>query len=141
VSRPPRPTADRDSAFFWEGVEAGELRIQRCTACNALRHPPGPMCPGCHGFGWDWIVSAGRGAVHSFVVHHHPPVPGFEPPFVVALVELDEGTRLVANLDGVAPEAVVVGLPVAVEFVRVPGEDGWTLPRFRPAQAGGSGPA
>lgn len=135
MSRPPRPTADRDSAFFWEGIEAGELRIQRCTACNALRHPPGPMCPGCHGLGWDWIVSAGRGVVHSFVVHHHPPVPGFEPPFVVALVELSEGTRLVANLGGIAPEAVEVDLPVTVEFVRVPGEDGWTLPRFRPVDA------
>jgi len=136
VSRPPRPTADRDSAFFWEGVEAGELRIQRCTACRALRHPPGPMCPGCHGLDWDWAVSAGRGTVHSFVVHHHPPVPGFEPPFVVALVELDEGTRLVANLGGIAPAAVEVGLPVVVEFVRVEGADGWALPRFRPAEPG-----
>lgn len=133
MARPPRPTADRDSAFFWEGLEAGELRIQRCTACHALRHPPGPMCPGCHGLSWDWVVSGGRGTVHSFVVHHHPPIPGFEPPFVVALVDLAEGTRLVANLAGIAPDAVEVGLPVEVEFVRVEGEDGWTLPRFRPA--------
>lgn len=137
MERPPRPTWDRDSAFFWEGLEAGELRVQRCTTCRELRHPPVPMCPGCHSFERDWIVSAGRGAIYSFVVHHHPPIPGLEPPCVIALVALDEGTRLVANVTGIAPEDVEVGLRVAVEFQRIEGEDGWTLPRWRPIEDGG----
>ncbi|NNL64609.1 MAG: hypothetical protein HKP30_00055 [Myxococcales bacterium] len=132
MARPPRPTRDRDSAFFWEGLEADELRVQRCMACNALRHPPGPLCPGCHSFDWDWIVSCGRGEVYSFVVHHHPPIPGLDVPCVIALVEIEEGTRLVANVTGIAPEDVTVGLPVEIEFQHIPGDDGWTLPRWRP---------
>jgi uncharacterized OB-fold protein len=132
MARPPRPTWDRDSAFFWEGIEAGELRVQRCMACNALRHPPTPICPGCHSFDWDWIVASGRGEVTSFVVHHHPPIPGLDPPCVIALVELEEGTRLVANVEGIAPEDVAVGLPVEVAFQRIEGDDGWVVPRWRP---------
>ena len=135
MARPPRPTWDRDSAFFWEGLEAGELRVQRCTGCQALRHPPGPMCPHCNSLDWDWLVSAGRGEVFSFVVHHHPPIPGLDPPCTIALVELEEGTRLLANLDGIAPGAVEVGLPVEVEFHRVEAvedDPGWVVPRWRP---------
>lgn len=132
MARPPRPAWDRDSAFFWEGLEAGELRIQRCKACGALRHPPLPMCSSCQSLEWDWVVSTGRGEIYSFVVHHHPPIPGLDPPCVIALVELEEGTRLVANVAGIPPEDVTVGLPVEVEFLRIEGEDGWSVPRWRP---------
>ncbi len=138
MARPPRPTWDRDSAFFWEGLAAAELRIQRCTACSALRHPPIPMCPGCHSLDWDWLVASGRGEIFSFVVHHHPPIPGLDPPCVIALVELEEGTRLVANVGGVAPEDVHVGMPVEIEFRRIEGEDGWTVPHWRPRGGGAS---
>jgi len=132
MARPPRPTWDRDSAFFWEGLEVGELRVQRCAGCQALRHPPGPMCPRCQSVDRDWLVASGRGEGFSFVVHHHPPIPGLDPPCVIALVALEEGTRLVANLVGIEPEAVAVGLPVEVEFQRIEGEDGWVVPRWRP---------
>ena len=71
--RRPRPAQSHDNAFFWEGVAAGELRIQRCTSCKALRHPPGPMCSRCHSLDWDAIVSSGRGQVFSYVVAHHRP--------------------------------------------------------------------
>ena len=120
---------DADSAFFWEGVEKEELRIQRCASCSKLRHPPRPMCPGCNSLEWDTIVSPGRGQVFSFVVHHHPPVFGFETPFAIALVELEEGTRIVGNVTDIAPADVRVGLPVEVNFVRV--DDAWTLPQWR----------
>ena len=130
MARSPRPTADGDSRFFWEGVEKGELRIQRCGACGALRHPPRPMCGSCRSLAWDSIVASGRGEIYSFVVHHHPPVYGFETPFAIALVELEEGTRIVGNLTDVAPADVRVGLPVEVNFVRV--DDAWTLPQWRP---------
>jgi uncharacterized OB-fold protein len=132
VARPPRPTADADSRFFWEGAEKGELRIQRCSACGTLRHPPRPMCANCHSLAWESAIASGRGEIYSFVVHHHPPVYGFETPFAIALVELEEGTRIVGNVTGVAAADVRVGLPVEVNFVRV--DDAWTLPQWRPRE-------
>lgn len=88
------------------------------------------MCPACHSLEWDHIVSSGRGEVYSYVVHHHPPVYGFETPFAVAVIALEEGTRIVGNVLGVDPSRVQVGLPVEVCFVSVDGE--WTLPQWRP---------
>lgn len=122
-----------DSAFWWEGVEAGELRIQRCTSCGTLRHPPRPMCPHCHSLDKDHIVASGRGTVYSYVVHHHPPVPGFEMPFAVAIVELEEGTRVVGNVIDIPTDDVHVGLEVEVAFV--PTSKGRILPQWRPRGA------
>lgn len=136
MARPPRPTMDRDSAFFWEGVDKGELRIQRCAECAKLRHPPRPMCPACRSLDWSWTRAAGRGEVYSFVVHHHPPVYGFEVPFAIALVQLEEGTRIVGNVVGVDPAEVRIGMRVEVSFESVDGE--WTLPQWRP-RGGGDG--
>jgi len=134
MARPPRPRQNQDSAFFWDGVEKGELRIQRCTHCRALCHPPRPMCPHCQSLARDHIVASGRGSVYSFVVHHHPPVHGFEVPFAVALVELEEGTRIVGNLVGIAPADVQIGLPVEVFMHSVDGE--WQVPAWRPRGGG-----
>jgi uncharacterized OB-fold protein/acyl dehydratase len=124
-----RPVISRDTAFFWDGTAAGELRIQRCGECGALRHPPGPMCPACGAAKPDYVVAAGTGEVYSYVVQHHPPVPGKKLPIVVALVQLPEGVRMVGELLGVAPERVRIGLPVRAEFVRV--DDTLTLPAWR----------
>jgi uncharacterized protein len=124
-----RPPVSRDTAFFWDGTAAGELRIQRCGGCGALRHPPGPMCPGCGAAKPEYIVAAGTGEVYSYVVQHHPPVPGKSLPIVVALVQLTEGVRMVGELLRVSPERLRVGLPVRVEFVHV--DDTLTLPAWR----------
>jgi uncharacterized OB-fold protein len=124
-----RPVVSRDTVFFWDGTAAGELRIQRCGGCGALRHPPGPMCPGCGAATPEYIVAAGTGEVYSFVVQHHPPVPGKSLPIVVALVQLTEGVRMVGELLHVSPERVRIGLPVRAEFVRV--DDTLTLPAWR----------
>lgn len=70
------PVVTRDTEFFWAGTARGELRIQRCSACGRLRHPPGPMCPGCGATAPDYVVADGTGTVFSFVRHHHPVVPG-----------------------------------------------------------------
>jgi uncharacterized OB-fold protein/acyl dehydratase len=128
---PLRPDASLDTAFFWEGVQAGELRVQRCAECGALRHPPGPMCPRCHATKRDHIVASGRGVVHSYVVHHHPPVPGLRTPYAVVLVELEEGVRMVGGLLGCPPADAYVGMPVELEFQRM--DDELTLPQWRPA--------
>lgn len=124
-----RPAPPQDSAFFWDGLEEGELRIQRCGGCGVLRHPPRPMCARCGSMDWDHVVSSGRGEVYSYVVHHHPPVPGRQMPFAVALVELDEGTRIVGNVLDAEVADVHVGMPLEVVFVR---DDGRTLPQWRP---------
>ena len=115
-----RPQVTPDTAFFWAGTLAGELRIQRCASCGALRHPPGPMCPACGTPGdGGYVVAAGTGEVFSYVVHHHPPVPGKQLPLVVALVQLPEGVRMVGEMPGVAPDQVRIGLPVRSTFLRV----------------------
>lgn len=132
MAQPPRPTMNQDSAFFWEGTLAGELRIQRCAECGRLRHPPGPMCPTCNSLEWDSVVASGRGEVYSFIVHHHPPVYGLETPFAVAVVALEEGTRIVGNVVGRDPSEIEVGMPVEVRFVPVDGE--WTLPQWQPRE-------
>ncbi len=134
-----RPVASPDTAFFWDGMAAGELRIQRCEDCGALRHPPGPMCMACGSPRPGYVVAAGTGAVFSYVVHHHPPVPGKRLPLVIALVELGEGVRVLGEMIGVSPDQVSVGMPVRIEFLRI--DDELVLPAWRPAagQAGGPG--
>ena len=125
-----RPQITPDTAFFWAGTRAGELRIQRCANCGTLRHPPGPMCPSCGAAGdGGYVVAAGTGEVFSYVVHHHPPVPGKTLPMVVALVQLPEGVRMVGEMPGVRPDQVRIGLPVRVAFARI--DDDLTLPAWR----------
>jgi len=128
---PMLPLITPDTAFFWDGTAAGELRIQRCAACGALRHPPGPMCPAC-GAASDggYTVAAGTGEVFSYVVHHHPPVPGKRLPMVVALVHLPEGVRILGEMPGVRPDQVRIGLPVRVTFTQA---GDMALPTWRPA--------
>lgn len=125
----PRPAISLDTAFFWEGTRKGELRIQRCSSCGALRHPPRPCCPNCLSFDWDYIVSVGSGKVVSFVVYHYPALPPFQPPYVVALVELPEGTRIVGNILDASVGDVAIGMPVSIEYVQV--EEDLVLPQWR----------
>jgi uncharacterized protein len=131
----PRPAITRDIAFFFEGTAAGRLLIQRCVSCGRLRHPPLPSCPFCHSFQWDTVSAGGRGTVFSYVVVHHPQVPAFDYPLPIAVVELEEGTRIVADLIDVDPAEVHIGMEVTVELVAVDAE--LTLPMFRPV----AGPA
>ena len=126
-----RPQVNRDTEFFWEGTQVGELRIQKCAACGALRHPPGPSCPQCHVHDRTHVVASGRGTVYSYVVHRHPPVPGRGLPILLALVDLEEGTRLLGELVDSTPEEVEVGMPVEVGFQRI--NDDLTLPVWRRA--------
>jgi uncharacterized OB-fold protein/acyl dehydratase len=126
----PRPGITRDNAFWFEATKNGQLLIQRCANCRALRHPPGPMCPECHSLEWDTLEASGRGAVYSYVVNHYPKVPAFDYPLLVAVIELEEGTRLVSNLIDVDPAHVSIGMPVVCELVEM--DEGLTLPQFRP---------
>jgi hypothetical protein len=127
-----RPGITSDNRFFWDGLRERKLRIQRCSACHRLQHPPAPMCPHCHCFELGAIEASGRGTIHSFVVGEHPRIPPFAYPNVIVLVQLEEGTRLVSRLVGVAPDDVAIGQPVEVDFEPV--DEELTLHCFRPAR-------
>jgi len=132
-----RPSSSRDTAFFWEGVKAHELRIQR-RPDGSLQHPPVPAMWQDKGLPIDYVVASGRGMVFSFVVHHAPKVPGRTLPFVIALVELEEGVRMLGELRGVDPAAVSIGMPVRATYIDFPaGDTGpeWTLYTWEPLGA------
>jgi uncharacterized OB-fold protein len=128
--RRPRPALTQDIAWWFDACKQHKLLIQRCTSCGTLRHPPEPICGGCQSPDWDAVEASGRGSVYSFVVNHYPQVPAFDYPLAVGLIELEEGTRLVANLVAADPAEVTVGLPVEVEFVDH--DEDLTLPAFHP---------
>jgi uncharacterized protein len=128
-----RPAVNRDTAFFWDGTREGELRIQRCEDCGALRHPPGPFCTACGSTRRGHVVAGGRGSVYSYVVHHHPPVPGKVLPLVIVLVELEEGVRMLGELHDADPDSVEIGQPVLCRMQRI--DDELTLPCWVAASA------
>ena len=128
----PRPALTQDNAFWFEGARQHRLLIQRCKQCGTLRHPPRPMCSECRSYEWDVVDASGRGTVYSFVVNHYPQVPAFDYPLAVGLIELEEGTRLVANVIGVEPSDIQVGMPVEVEWVDH--DPDLSLPAFKPAE-------
>ena len=128
------PATSRDTAFFWEGVAAHQLRIQR-RPDGSLQHPPVPAVWQDAGTPIDYVVASGRGTVFSFVVHHAPKVPGRSLPFVVALVELEEGVRMLGELRGIDPAAVGIGLAVRAMYLDLPANDvgpEWTLYAWEP---------
>lgn len=137
-----RPSVSHDTRFFWDGVRAHELRIQTRDD-GALQHPPVPALWKDRGEETDYVVSSGHGTVFSYVVHHAPRVPGRTRfPFVIALVELDEGVRMLGELRGVDPGAVEIGMEVRAEYLDMPGDpspdaapgtEPWTLYAFAPA--------
>ena len=136
----PLPAITEESAGFWEGTTAGELRIQRCTKCGRLRFPPRPLCPNCNSLDFEWKAMSGKGRIWSFVVPHPPLLPAFMElaPYNVVVVELDEDPtiRLVGNLlasaegaiNEVDPATIDIGEPVRVVF-QPAGED-VVLPRW-----------
>jgi uncharacterized protein len=130
-----RPAPSRDTAFFWEGVANHELRIQR-RRDGTLQHPPVPAIWQDKQAPIDYVVSSGRGAVFSFVVHHAPKVPGRSLPFVIALVELEEGVRMLGELRNVDPATVEIGMPVRAIYLDFPASEAgpeWTLYAWEPA--------
>ncbi|WP_371185612.1 OB-fold domain-containing protein [Thalassotalea maritima] len=128
-----KPVISDDNAFFWDGVAKHELRIQQCPSCETLQHPPGPICSTCQHMDMSYIKSSGKGHIYSFVVMHYPEVPPFDHPNPIALVELEEGTRIVAGLVGVKKEHLSIGQAVEVSFETY--DDGeLTLPMFTVAK-------
>jgi uncharacterized OB-fold protein len=131
--RKPLPRIDEESRGYWEALARHELYLQRCRACGTFRFYPRALCPSCLSDATEWVRASGRGTVYSFTVTYQNQAPGFreEVPYVLAIVELAEGVRLMTNVVGSSPDAVRIGMPVEVVFEDVTPEI--TLPKFRPA--------
>jgi len=123
----PRPTAL--SRPHWDGCREGVLRVQRCAACGSYEFIPQAVCTRCQAGKLEWVESSGRGSVYSHTTVYRPPRPEFDAPYVVAIVELEEGWHMLTNLVDCTPEEVATGLPVEVDFRAV--SDEITLPCFR----------
>jgi uncharacterized OB-fold protein len=132
--RQPAPILTEDNRVFWEAAAEGRLIAQRCRGCARLQHPPRPMCPVCHSLEFDVAELSGTGTVYSYAVLHHPRSPQFTYPLLTALVELDEGVRLLTNLVAVEPADVRIGMPVRVMFL--PTDHEMSIPVFVPDEAG-----
>ncbi len=130
--RKPLPRIDEESRAYWEALARHELYFQRCRDCGTKRFYPRALCTSCLSSATEWVRASGRGTVYSFTVTHQNQAPGFreELPYVLAIVALDEGVRMMTNVIGCAPDAVRVGMEVEVVFEDVTAEI--TLAKFRP---------
>jgi uncharacterized OB-fold protein len=128
----PDPIETPDTAFFWAAAARGELVALACADCGDLRHPPRPMCPACHSTRRVERRLSGRGRVLTWIFPRHPAPIGFTEPPIVALVDLEEGIRLVTNLVDVTPDAITAGM--AVEAAFAPTAGGKAVPVFRPVR-------
>jgi uncharacterized OB-fold protein len=128
-----RPKPTPETAHFWEGARAGELRLQRCDACGKVYFPPRPFCPACASRKVSVFAASGRGVLWSYVIHHRN-VPGFKPPYAIAVVKLDEGPTMMTNIIDCpqTPEALQLDMKLEVAFEKM--DDEITLPLFRPAK-------
>ena len=128
----PIPTPSEDSRPYWEATKTHELKLQQCRVCGAFRFPPAEVCPECTSEDYEWKPVSGKGRVFSFVIYHRAYHPGFkeELPYVVAVIELDEGPRMLSNVTGCKPEEVRCDMPVEVTYEDI--TDEMTLPKFRP---------
>ena len=131
----PLPGITPETRHFWEGTRAGELRLQKCASCSHVYFPPRPFCPQCASSDVSVFRASGRATLHSYVIHHRP-VPGFVPPYSIAVVELEEGPRMMTNIVEVpqTPEALRLDMPLEVVFEQLNQEI--SLPLFRPAGSG-----
>ena len=128
-----KPIVTLDIKFFWDACDRGELVAERCSNCAKFRFPPRPMCPHCHSTKRDIVKLSGRGAVYSWIRPRHPMPVGFKEPPIVALIDLEEGFRLVSNLYGIEFEKITPGLPVEVFFDTTVGNR--KVPVFKPVGA------
>ncbi len=135
----PLPTPSAVSQPFWDATKEHRLMFQRCRLCGTRVFYPRDICPGpqCFGVGTlEWEESTGKGRVYSYTISYQPNHPAFadDVPYVIAIIELDEGWRMVSNLINIDPKEVQVGMKVQVVWDDVTPE--FTLPKFQPQPAG-----
>ena len=124
---------DVDNKPYWDYIKQHELRVQKCLKCGKLHYPVSPICPHCMSLESEWTKLSGKGKVASFVIVHRSRSPLFPPnsPYVAAIIETEEGVRMLSNVVGCKPEEVKMDMPVEVVFEEAGPE--LTVPRFKPA--------
>jgi len=129
----PLPVFDEDTKPFWDFCKQHELRVQKCAGCGTLRYPISTICPNCLHMESEWVKLSGKGRVFSFIIVRRRYHPAFsaELPYTVAIIETEEGLRMLSNVIGCKPEAVQINMPVEVVFEDVSPE--FALPKFKPA--------
>lgn len=134
--RKPIPIPSPETEFFWEKVRQHELWIQRCKDCNHPYFYPRPLCPRCLSRNVEWFKASGRGTLYSYMINHRP-APGFEEeaPYAIAIVQLEEGPRMMTNIVGIenTPEKLVLDMPLEVTFEDVLPDV--TIPKWKPASS------
>lgn len=130
----PLPEPTPETSYYWESAREGRLVIQQCRSCSERQFYPRTLCHKCGSTDLEWIESAGRGTVYTFTVTHRPAGPAFEPlvPYVCAVIELEEGVRMLSNIIDCDPKEVRIGQEVTVDFLKV--TDEISLPVFRLAE-------
>jgi hypothetical protein len=129
----PLPQPNADTKPFWDGCKEHQLRFQKCRNCGHLRWPPSIICPICYSPETEWTVASGKGKIYTFAIYHHAYDKTFENdlPYVVALVELEEGPHILTNIVGCSPSEVQCDMPVEVTWEDVTKQ--FSLPKFKPA--------
>ena len=129
---PHLPIMDAESEPFWAATKERKFLIRHCSACGRNHFYPRHYCPHCWSEACEWRAASGNGRIYSYTVIHHNDVPPFKEmlPYIVALIDLDEGVRVTANIVECTPDVVHVGLPVEVIYEHI--NDDITLPQFRP---------
>jgi len=134
VPAKPAPTPNADTRPFWNSCNEGRLIVQHCRACGHVQFYPRALCVRCGGRELDWRDAAPAGRVYSFTVAHRAPSPAFRPdvPYVLALIDLDDGFRMMMNVVDCAPDAVAIGMRVRIVFEE---RGGQRIPQAAPAEA------
>ena len=128
----PKPTPE--TQHYWDGAKERELRLQQCKSCDKIYFLPRAFCPECGSRDVKVVKASGKGRLYSYIINHLP-APGFEGPFAVAVVELEEGPRLMSNILECeqTPEALQLDMPLEVTFEKL--SDEINLPQFKPAKS------
>ena len=128
----PLPTIVGETKPYWDACRQGRLLLQKCDKCSEFQFYPRGICANCWSNDIQWVQSSGKGTVWTFTVTYQNRTPGFdEGPYVLALVELEEGIKMFANIVDCDPGTVEIGMPVEVTFVRA--NDQVSVPFFKPA--------
>jgi uncharacterized OB-fold protein len=130
----PLPEPTPETQHFWDGAKAGDLLIQSCDGCSHNYFPPRPFCPKCGSRGVSVVKASGKATLYSYVIHHRPRA-GFEPPYAIAVVELEEGPRMMTNIVECEQTPEALQLDMALEVTFEAQNDDITLPFFRPPGA------
>ena len=131
--RKPIPQPSPETQRFWEGCKRHELWLPYCKQCEQFFFYPRPFCPRCFSWEIEWRRASGRGTLYTYAIQYRAYVPGFEPPYVTAIVQLEEGPRLMTNLVEIEPDPAQIRCDMPLEVVFEDVNEEISLPKFRPA--------